>query len=223
MNDHPVRVEEALPGYMLCSDCPPIGYPTNKTRCLECPRTAGRPHQIEAQGSEGIEDNHEVANSLLRTEGAEREIQRLIEALQESEARSMAWERNCFAEHERANVAENALTRPDPSLGGREAVHKAVYEACESYESCVYASERGPVVDRFTDRILALSPPSLGMEGVRALLGRLGRVREFVENEVDNRHGAGALMSDYEGEADEALAELDAALASISPSGKGEG
>lgn len=22
----------------LCSDCPPIGYPTDKTRCAECPR-----------------------------------------------------------------------------------------------------------------------------------------------------------------------------------------
>lgn len=22
----------------LCSDCPPVGYPTDKTRCVECPR-----------------------------------------------------------------------------------------------------------------------------------------------------------------------------------------
>lgn len=22
----------------LCSDCPPVGYPTDKTRCLPCPR-----------------------------------------------------------------------------------------------------------------------------------------------------------------------------------------
>lgn len=22
----------------LCDDCPPIGYPTDNTRCLECPR-----------------------------------------------------------------------------------------------------------------------------------------------------------------------------------------
>ena len=22
----------------LCSDCPPEGYPTDKTRCIECPR-----------------------------------------------------------------------------------------------------------------------------------------------------------------------------------------
>ena len=22
----------------LCDDCPPVGYPTNKTRCLSCPR-----------------------------------------------------------------------------------------------------------------------------------------------------------------------------------------
>ena len=24
----------------LCSDCPPLGYPTDKTRCLPCPRRA---------------------------------------------------------------------------------------------------------------------------------------------------------------------------------------
>lgn len=23
----------------LCSDCPPVGYPTDKTRCVDCPRT----------------------------------------------------------------------------------------------------------------------------------------------------------------------------------------
>ena len=22
----------------MCEDCPPVGYPTEKTRCLECPR-----------------------------------------------------------------------------------------------------------------------------------------------------------------------------------------
>jgi len=25
---------------VLCSDCPPVGYPTDKTRCLPCPRRA---------------------------------------------------------------------------------------------------------------------------------------------------------------------------------------
>lgn len=24
----------------LCDDCPPVGYPTDKTRCLPCPRRA---------------------------------------------------------------------------------------------------------------------------------------------------------------------------------------
>lgn len=26
----------------ICSDCPPIGYPTDKTRCVSCPRTVAR-------------------------------------------------------------------------------------------------------------------------------------------------------------------------------------
>lgn len=29
----------------LCSDCPPIGYPTNKTRCLLCPRWSDKAEQ----------------------------------------------------------------------------------------------------------------------------------------------------------------------------------
>lgn len=26
---------------MPCSDCPPVGYPTDRTRCEECPRRGG--------------------------------------------------------------------------------------------------------------------------------------------------------------------------------------
>lgn len=26
----------------LCEDCPPLGYPTDKTRCLPCPRRTPR-------------------------------------------------------------------------------------------------------------------------------------------------------------------------------------
>ena len=26
---------------ILCSDCPPVGYPTDRTRCEECPRRGG--------------------------------------------------------------------------------------------------------------------------------------------------------------------------------------
>lgn len=40
----------------LCEDCPPVGYPTDKTRCLECPRRpAGSiftPEAIEAASAE---------------------------------------------------------------------------------------------------------------------------------------------------------------------------
>lgn len=27
----------------LCSDCPPVGYPTDRTRCAPCPRRGGPP------------------------------------------------------------------------------------------------------------------------------------------------------------------------------------
>lgn len=49
----------------------------------------------------------------------------------------------------------------------------------------------------------------------KAALGALGRVREFVESEVDNRSYAGGSMTDYENEAQEALDELDAAVAAL--------
>jgi hypothetical protein len=33
-----IRKVEHVNGIELCSDCPPFGYPTDKTRCDECPR-----------------------------------------------------------------------------------------------------------------------------------------------------------------------------------------
>lgn len=32
---------------MLCEDCPPVGYPTDKTRCTPCPRRAALGQQGE--------------------------------------------------------------------------------------------------------------------------------------------------------------------------------
>ena len=32
----------------LCEDCPPVGYPTDRTRCLPCPRRK----DIDANGFE---------------------------------------------------------------------------------------------------------------------------------------------------------------------------
>lgn len=32
--------KDAANAAVLCSDCPPEGYPTDKTRCIECPRAA---------------------------------------------------------------------------------------------------------------------------------------------------------------------------------------
>jgi len=46
------------------------------------------------------------------------------------------------------------------------------------------------------------------------VLGRLVRVREFLEMEVENRNGAGSL-TDYQGEAEAALADFDQAVAAL--------
>lgn len=37
-----------VPDTGLCSDCPPIGYPTDKTRCLPCPRREEEKQDIDA-------------------------------------------------------------------------------------------------------------------------------------------------------------------------------
>lgn len=34
----PVECPKADGKYVLCYDCPPVGYPTNETRCSVCPR-----------------------------------------------------------------------------------------------------------------------------------------------------------------------------------------
>ncbi len=39
----------------LCSDCPPVGYSTDRTRCLPCPRRASvEPSETEPHGTEGV-------------------------------------------------------------------------------------------------------------------------------------------------------------------------
>ena len=35
-----LALAEACAG-KLCSDCPPVWYPTDRTRCAECPRRMG--------------------------------------------------------------------------------------------------------------------------------------------------------------------------------------
>jgi hypothetical protein len=35
-----ISVVDVTPSDDLCEDCPPIGYPTDRTRCLPCPRRA---------------------------------------------------------------------------------------------------------------------------------------------------------------------------------------
>lgn len=37
-----------------CSDCPPVGYPTDATRCLPCPRR-GAPQNVLTPGATEIE------------------------------------------------------------------------------------------------------------------------------------------------------------------------
>lgn len=47
---------QAMAAGALCSDCPPVGYPNDKTRCLPCPRRTMISITIqpcEACGSEG--------------------------------------------------------------------------------------------------------------------------------------------------------------------------
>ena len=37
-SDNPERVRAFYEEEALCEDCPPLEYPTDKTRCLPCPR-----------------------------------------------------------------------------------------------------------------------------------------------------------------------------------------
>lgn len=43
-------MSEAAP---LCDDCPPADYPTDKTRCLPCPRRAHRYERKECEACSG--------------------------------------------------------------------------------------------------------------------------------------------------------------------------
>lgn len=43
----------------LCSDCPPTDYPTNKTRCRDCPRSV----RFRRYGTNDVTDE-EMADAL---------------------------------------------------------------------------------------------------------------------------------------------------------------
>lgn len=60
----------------LCDDCPPVSYPTDKTRCLPCPRRehALRQHMIDEGVSErSIEDLVGEGWAIFEIYEAERE------------------------------------------------------------------------------------------------------------------------------------------------------
>jgi hypothetical protein len=35
------------PEESLCEDCPPVGYPTDKTRCTPCPRRSPKLNEVD--------------------------------------------------------------------------------------------------------------------------------------------------------------------------------
>ena len=51
LRDEAAAMIRALGG-ALCDDCPPMGYPTDKTRCLSCPRRSDLlPEQADPLGA----------------------------------------------------------------------------------------------------------------------------------------------------------------------------
>jgi hypothetical protein len=42
------------PAFSLCQDCPPVGYPTDKTRCISCPRNQSEAYNL---GADARNDN----------------------------------------------------------------------------------------------------------------------------------------------------------------------
>lgn len=56
------------PECYLCTDCPPVGYPTDETRCLPCPRRTGqRPAQPDYDPIAAVEavDHYEASAKAL--------------------------------------------------------------------------------------------------------------------------------------------------------------
>lgn len=57
----------AEPVESLCDDCPPVGYPTEKTRCLPCPRRVAAPHPATAAGEQELPALPEAVGEIVGT------------------------------------------------------------------------------------------------------------------------------------------------------------
>jgi hypothetical protein len=211
MNDHPVRVEEALKPWIreilrgITGDYVGGVHGSDVAYDQLCnlldKALAARPHPIEAQGSEG-ENGNELADYIRdqvccpRIHGCD-----------------LGGAKECPAERVR-----RALTRPDPSLGGREAVFARVIAPIEADEDFTWA-EWGMSLRRFA--MSQPAPPSLGMEGVRSALELAAWRFEYLARQF--RKDGNELLVALAPSAEEAAQDARQALASISPSGKGEG
>jgi hypothetical protein len=51
---NPRLVRHPNPALSLCQDCPPVGYPTSKTRCISCPRNQSEAYLL---GCDARNDN----------------------------------------------------------------------------------------------------------------------------------------------------------------------
>lgn len=105
-----------------------------------------------------------------------------------------------------------------PFVTQREAVRRgANLIAAQAARIAAVEAERDAWVqqyDRAQVRIGEYARQAVAAEArVSVLEGALRHVREFVDAENENRNGSGALMTDYENEAKEALDRIDAALA----------
>lgn len=211
-NDHPVRVEEALAENIRQqiidgTTAAGAGYDRvtltwNQARTVLA-SLARAPHPIEAQGGEGGDTTITDAAIQIRVIG-----QNIVR----DPTRVSQGNRLCA-------IADKlrALTRPDPSLGGgldmRKVCDALGFEPDNHHNAlkCPYCNPDG----------LVLSPPSLGMEGVREALER-ARV-QFVDyaHQHDAKH---TVEADAKAKVDRGMAAMCAqAIASISTPGKGEG
>lgn len=62
-NREPKSAESAL-----CSDCPPVGYPTDETRCNPCPRRSPETEHVEPEGEDWIAAFNRIGGHVVLDE-----------------------------------------------------------------------------------------------------------------------------------------------------------
>lgn len=126
----------------MCFDCPPVGYPTDRTRCAGCPRAI---EEIVDKAVRGFQaDLNRIVGKHYDPEGAPYGSDRFVFAAPGDQQHDMWLLR--FDDAERGDMVFCATTYDDPEASAWEAWSRAAPTFnCRLFRTAMLTSPAGPV------------------------------------------------------------------------------